>query len=209
MYLTNYVNAFCEIKATKSLKVICSGHILRVDGNKLFVTNAESAVGDKPFDAIITFLDRLRGLQVLRAKIVSIDEDGVVTLGETERVTNTERRMAFRAIVDLPALVTVYDEPSVGYDAIIKDMSVRGILLRVHKAFDIDDVVDIQFPLNPCDAAICKCRCNIVRTVGSSYYSLREYGCDFVDMTSESREAIKSFMTKKRTEMMKKMFVTS
>lgn len=202
MYLANYLNAFCEIKVAKSLKVICSGHILSVDGNKLRVTNAESAAGDKPFDAIVTFLDRLRGLQVIRARIESITEDGVVTLGETERITNTERRMAFRAVVDLPALVTVHNEPSIGYDAIIKDMSVRGILLRVHKAFDVDDVVDIQFPLNPCDKAICNCRCNIVRTVGSSHYSLREYGCDFVDMTPESRDAIKSFMTKKRTEIM-------
>lgn len=208
MYLDNYLNSFCEIKAAKSLKVVCSGHILAVNSNKLCINNAGTAAGDKPFDAVITLLDRLRGLQVVRARIESITDEGIVTLGETERVTNSERRMAFRAVVDLPALVTIRDEPSIGYDAIIKDMSVRGILLRVHKAFNIDDVVDIQFPLNPCEHATCHCCRNIVRIVGSSHYSLREYGCDFVDMTPESREAIKIFMTKKRTEMMQKMFAT-
>lgn len=56
---------------------------------------------------------------------------GEIIFDSLEKVTDIERRTAFRAIVDLPALVTSDKDRSTGFDAIIKDMSIKGISLAL------------------------------------------------------------------------------
>lgn len=201
--LSNYINSFCEIKIADSSKVVCTGYIFTVTENRIAFQNMVVSSGEKNFRGIITVLGQGRGLQVFQAD-VSIMADNTVSYINMSKITNVERRAAFRAIVDLPALVTTSGEPLVSHDAIIKDMSVRGIGLWLHKSFNVDDIIHIQFPLDINSGIIHSCDCNIVRNIGSTGHSLRKYGCEFMNLSSESVSAIKTLLNKKRTEMMQR-----
>ena len=199
--LSKYEESFCEIKTTKSSKTVCTGYIRSASDNGFVVKNAVFFTNDREFDAIVSILSQTRGLQVFKTRIMSMTQAGEIVFDSLEKVTDVERRTAFRAIVDLPALVTFDKEPSTGYDAIIKDMSIKGISLWVHRAFSVDDIIHVQFPLGQ-NQTVCNCQCNVVRAIGSNAYSMKKYGCDFVRMTQESSAAIQALMTQKRTEMM-------
>ncbi len=201
--LSNYINSFCEIKLAESSKVVCTGYIFTVTENRIAFQNMVLLSNEKNFKGIITVLGQGRGLQVFHAD-VTIMADNTVSYTSMSKITNIERRAAFRVVVDLPALVTIANEPLVSHDAIIKDMSVRGIGIWLHKAFDVDDIIHIQFPLDINSGIIHSCDCNIVRNIGSTNYSLRKYGCEFMNLPSESAAAIKTLLNKKRTEMMQR-----
>ncbi len=200
--LSKYVDSFCEIKTVFSAKTVCTGYVASAGENNIVIKKAVFTPSDRPFDAIVSLLSKSRGLQVFKTRILSMSTEGAVVYDSLEKVTDMERRMAFRATVDLPALVTSDREPSAGYDAIIKDMSIKGISLWVHSTFSVDDIIEIQFPIEP---VLCRCRCNIVRVIGNSNYSMKKYGCDFISMTDESSAAIQTFMMQKRTELMRQM----
>lgn len=203
--LSKYTGSFCEIKMVQSAKIVCTGYIKSVSENGFAIKNAVFFAKDQTFNAIVSVLSQTRGLQVFKTQVLSVTAAGEIEFDNLEKVTDVERRTAFRAVVDLPALVVSDKEPGVGYDAIIKDISVKGISLWVHKAFSIDDIIRVQFPLTSYNQTVCDCQCNVVRAIGSNMYSLKKYGCDFAKMTDQSLAAIQALMTRKRTEMMQQM----
>lgn len=205
--LSNYVGSFCEIKIVSMYKVICTGKIVTADDNRITLSNFVAFDTIQGLDAVLTVLGQSRGLQVYKITGVSLSDDGVVTFTSISKIIDTERRAAYRIVADLQALVTDDENPHIGYDAIIKDISVRGISLWVHKKFNIDDIVTVQFPLGPDASNLCTCRCNIVRTIGSTNYNMRKYGCEFVSMSDGAEPAIKAFINKKRTALMQQEFI--
>lgn len=199
--MTKYIGSFCEINLVSDSKKICTGYIAAAGEHNIYIPNMLRFSTERDFEGIITLLSKERGLRVFRAH-VAINGMNNIAFDDMTQIVNTERRADYRAIVDLPALAVIKTEPTVGYDAIIKDMSVRGISLWLHKSFEIEDAVNIQFVLNPDDKFIHSCNCNIVRFINKPIHSFRKYGCEFMDLTPESHAAIRAFVTKKRTEVM-------
>lgn len=203
--LSNYIGSFCEVKIAGLYKVVCTGHIVSVDDKSITFNKVILRDTAQNFDAVVTVLGQSQGLQVFKASGVTVTGD-IISFATMSKIIDTERRAAYRVIVDLPALVTENADLHTGYDAIIKDMSVRGISLWVHKKFDIDDIINIQFPLNFNDQKVCTCTCNIVRTIGGTGYSMKKYGCEFVAMSKETESAVKRFINKERTKLMQQEF---
>lgn len=197
--------SFCEIKLVVGCVTICTGTIVSVNETAIMLRNPTFFMRKSNFDAIITILSRISGLQVFKAKIVSISDNGVVVYNTAARIVSRDRRAGFRAAVSLPALITLSSEPSVGYDAVIRDISISGIAVSVCKTLDVGTLFMIQFPLHDDDTYVCVCNCSVVRTIGSTNYSMCKYGCDFINMPIESQAAIKAFMTQKRTQAMAQM----
>lgn len=204
--LSNYVGSFCEIKILGMYKVMCTGKISDVGENSISLSDMVRFDVQQGRDAIITVLGQARGLQVFKALNVTVSDDGIIRFADMSKIVDTERRAAYRIIADLQALVTADDNPHIGYDAIIKDISVRGISLWVHKKFNIDDIITVQFPLDSNSDKLCVCRCSIVRTIGSTNYNMRKYGCEFVSVSDGAENAIKAFINKKRTFLMQQEF---
>lgn len=205
--LSDYAESFCEIKSVKSSRTVCTGYIESVSENSMALSSVVFYTGDTSFDANIIILSNVRELQVLKAKIINIDDTHTVFFEDLGQVTDTERRAAFRAVVDLPVLVTLDDKPSVGYDGFIKDMSIRGLSLWVHERFVQGDKLRLQFPLGS-QSHMINCQCVVVRAIGSNSYSMKKYGCDFVQMSKEDASALQTYMTRKRTEYMQRTLLT-
>ena len=199
--LSKYIESFCELKSIKSSRTVCTGYIKSVTENSMTLSNVMFYTDDTDFDAIISILSNTLGLQVFKAKITNVNDTQTFFFDDLRKVTDTERRTAFRAVVDLPVLVTSDDEPSKGYDGIIKDMSIKGLSLWMHRTFSPDDVLQLQFPLGDQNYMI-SCQCIVVRTIGNNTYSQKKYGCDFIGMSKENAAALQTYMTRKRTEFM-------
>lgn len=203
--LSNYIGSFCEVKIASLYKVVCMGHIIAANDESITLNKVILHDSTQNFDAVITVLGQFRGLQVFKATGVTVTNN-TISFTSLNKLIDTERRAAYRIAADLQALVTDDENPHIGYDAIIKDISVGGLSLWVHKKFNIDDIVTVQFPLGPDVSSLCICRCNIVRTIGSTNYSLCKYGCEFVSMSDGAGSAIKSFINKKRAALMQQEF---
>lgn len=197
--------SFCEIKPAVGCATICTGTVVSVNEKAIVLQKPIFFARKSNFEGTITVLSRISGLQVFKANIISISDNGIVVYNNAVRIVNRDRRAGFRAQVNLPALITLPSDLSVGYDAVIRDISVSGIAVSVCKSLDIGSFFNIQFPLHDDAAYVCACDCRIVRNIGSVNYSMRKYGCDFVDMPPESTAAIKAFMTQKRTQIMQQM----
>lgn len=201
-YLSHVEGTFCEIKRESGYVVICTGNIVSMDAEQIVLKNKVSFMPAENFRGIITILSQNRGLQVFKADVKQITADTVL-LENLQRIVNADRRTGYRIAVGLPALVTIDSEPGVGYDTIIQDMSVSGISISIHKVFKIDDIIRVQFPLDPENSHVCVADCNIVRTIGSVNYSMRRYGCEFTNMSDSDRQLINAYLTKLRTKQMR------
>lgn len=199
--LSKYIESFCELKSIKSSRTVCTGYIKSVTENSMTLSNVMFYTDDTDFDAIVSILSNTLGLQVFKTRITNVDDTQTFFFDNLKKVTDTERRTAFRAVVDLPVLVTSDDEPSKGYDGIIKDMSIKGLSLWMQRTFSPDDVLRLQFPLGDQDHMI-NCQCIVVRIIGNNTYSQKKYGCDFIGMSKENAAALQTYMTRKRTEFM-------
>jgi len=67
----------------------------------------------------------------------------------------------------------------------------------------IDDIIRVQFPLDPENSHICVADCNVVRTIGSVNYSMRRYGCEFSEVSASDRQLINAYLTQLRTKQMR------
>jgi len=201
-FLTHAIDTFCEIKSETGYAVICTGNIVSFERDLIVLKNIVSFMKADNFKGIITIISKNRGLQVFKADVKQITADSVV-IDNLQRIVNADRRAGYRMAVGLPALVTIDSEPGVGYDTIIQDMSVSGISISVHKSFKIDDIIRVQFPLDPENSHICVADCNVVRTIGSVNYSMRRYGCEFSEVSASDRQLINAYLTQLRTKQMR------
>ncbi len=204
MIITYTAGAFCEIKLASNYVTVCTGNIESAVSDKISLTNMVLFTKPASFDAIITVLNKVGSLHVYKATVTDIDHNEL-HIENLQRLVQTDRRAGIRADVGLQALVTIDREPDMGYDAIVLNMSVTGIAISVHKAFDVGDIIDVQFVLND-DAQrtyLLSCKCSIVRTIGSTNYLMRRYGCEFVDMSPVDRQLINDYMARLRTQMMR------
>lgn len=200
-FTTDYVNAFCTFKTSRQT---FSGYVGFVNDSAVILTSINQYIDADFISGVVTFLGR-KGLQVFRADaVVTGEKHDILTFSNMQRITDTERRKDFRVTAELPALVTAYNEPRIGYDATIKDISVRGASIWVHKLFDTDDTVDVQFVLDELDNSLHRCQCNIVRVISKSNIGVCRYGCEFVDLPQSSCEAIRTLINKKRAEKIKR-----
>lgn len=202
---TSYIKSFCEIKGSDSkLKYtgfICdiTDYIIKID-NLAFFDKCMST------DIIFTILNQTRGLQVYKAELIDADEK-TITIGHFSIITANDRRMAFRAIVNLPALVVLDDDVKKGYDALIMDMSIKGLSLWLYHDLKINDTISVKFPLGDDSSRIIKSRCNVVRPIGSNSYNMKKYGCDFVPMSSDDAVAVQAYMNQQRTIFMRQQMI--
>ena len=204
MIIAYTIGAFCEIKLASNYVTVCTGNIENITADKISLTNTVLYTKPATFDAIITVLNQTSGLHVYKATVTKIDHNDL-HIENVQRLVQTDRRAGIRADVGLQALVTIDNEPEMGYDAIVLNMSVTGIAISVHKAFSVGDIITVQFVLND-DAQrtyLLSCKCSIVRTIGSTNYLMRRYGCEFVDMSPVDRQLINDYMAQLRTQMMR------
>lgn len=206
-----YLGSFCEIKSAVTFKKMCIGYIIDVDENNISLGSAiffpDCASMPSEFDSIITILGKMHGLQVFKTHVIFDAAAKRISFGTLDRVANVDRRYEARIPSDILTLVTVSDEPRVGYDGVIKDISLRGISLWVNKALEIDEVITIQFPMTFDAANTHLCNCRIVRFINAANNTLRKYGCEFVDLKPENRAAIQVFVNKERAKLMKQQFL--
>lgn len=201
-YLSHVEDAFCEIKSESGYAVICTGNIVSIAQDEIILKNKVTFLSAENFKGIITILSKNRGFQLFKADIAQINDNRIV-LKNLERIINLDRRTGTRFAVGLSALVTIDSEPGIGYDAIIQDMSVSGISISIYKKFNIDDIIRVQFPLDPENSHICVADCNVVRTIGSVNYNMRRYGCEFSEMSDSDRQLINAYLTQLRTNQMR------
>lgn len=194
--LLNYVGSFCEIKISDTYNIVCTGHVEEMTNEKIELRNMVIFGNSQFFDATITILQQGRGLQVYKAAVTAVHSDGLIEFCNIIKLVDTDRRAAYRAVVDLPALII---ESKIGYNAMIKDMSVRGISLCTDLSLDTDSSIRVQFPI---DNQLLDCNCCIIRPIGSNNYVMKKYGCEFERIDIHTQTVIKALITRKRTEFM-------
>lgn len=193
--------SFCEVKSCLDNKTICTGNVSYMDNERIFLRNIIVLSLHKSFTASITLLSQSRGLQVYTAYVTEI-ADNCIRLEKLERTVETDRRRDCRVETVLPAII-MSDSDADPIDAVIHNISVGGLMMSLYKPYNIDDIVKIHFPIfgEPCTAI-----CNIVRCVGSVNYSLRQYGCSFVNISNIVRTRLTNYISQVRAEKIKRMF---
>lgn len=200
--LSYHIGSFCEIKNASSGASVCAGTIDSIVDNRLLLLNMSLFLYVENFSGIITVTNRNCGLQVYRADIKTVSNDGII-VENLQRVVNSDRRNGHRVEVGLSAVVVLHNNFAVAYDAIIQDISISGISISVHKLIDVDEIINVQFRLTDSTAHFCDVDCHVVRLISGSGGSMRRYGCDFVRLSDEDRQLINEFVTKVRSEQLK------
>lgn len=200
--LSNYIGSFCEIKTDEMSETCCTGYIVSADGNQIVLSRMSmfsNILSKIPFRGVITTLDSIRGLQVFRARITDIDSQNHIYFEDVVKITDEDRRSAFRVDVDLFANIIKSPAGEKPMSGIIKDMSVSGVSIWLSDMLNVDDIITLTFSLTP-DTVIHTCECNIVREIENNNSRLKKYGCQFTNVSAASSAAINQFLNQKRAE---------
>lgn len=196
----NYIGLFCEVRRSYDGKTLYTGHVSKITDSDITISSVSCFCDEPSGRADVIILSQSRGLNVFKADIsVSLDRKNVV-FTNLEAVTNTERRGGYRVPTSLMAQVT--DEAH-GFlpDATITDISITGCSISIPYAFQPNDSFRIYFTFD--GRTLHHCDCNIVRNIGSVKKTVRSYGCGFFDVDATTLAALKSYVTRIRTEIMR------
>lgn len=202
--LSYHIGSFCEIKVAVSGVSVCTGIISDAADGWIHLQNLSMFMHVDNFDGILTITNRNGSLQVYRADIKTANSDKIV-IDNLQRVVNNDRRNGQRVAVGLSAIVVLHNNFAIAYDAIIQDISISGISISVHKLIDIGEMINVQFRLDSSTAHFCDTDCHVVRMISGSGGSMRRYGCEFVRMSDDDRRLINEFVTKIRSEQLKRL----
>lgn len=202
--ISNAAGALCEIKYALNGVTICTGSIMSVSGSKLCLKNAILFAHDESFAGIITILSPLYGFRVYKADIQEITSEYVV-VENIQYVVNLDRRFGYRAVVNIPAIVVSENDPGVAIDAVIQNISASGILISMHRPFQIKEDIKVRFPLDPKHPHTCTVACCVVRRSDNLNHGIYQYGCKFSSMSDTDRRLVISYMNNLRIKQLRRM----
>lgn len=186
----------CTVKDTYSPQVICSGRVMSVSDKSVIITDIVEFDDKRPSSVIITITNPSHGLYVFSANVKRYDTNEIEVI-DLMKIADSERRSVFRADAGFPA--SVIDRDQHVADAMIMDISIKGMALWLHSPLKLGGVYYVAFSVN---GVYCTCEVNIIREIGLNKYSQKKYGCDYNQITDAVRNIIAQYVNKRRTELM-------
>lgn len=192
-----YINAFCEIKNADTNSLLSTGYVDEIKDDSITIRNCLFIASGKKL--IISIINQNRGLKVFNATSGDMSSDKL-NIFDFSKITDVERRGSLRIPVNLPVSVLIVSNKNI-YNALLVDISNKGVAFWIDYDIALDDNVLIQFSL---DNKLCNCVCNIVRNIGSNKTSPKKYGCCFLrnKISKETLSIIQSYIFKKQAEVL-------